>query len=308
VTVRSAIVILILLFVAVLCVNAVVTDAETKPAKADIGQIVELDGPDLQVRDEGPKDAPAIVLVHCYDCSMHWWQPVAHHLARDHRVVSVDLIGHGGSEKPTSGYEIENQAKQVWAALDAVGVKNAVLAGHSLGGMVVTAMTEQSPERVDGLVAVGSPPAKFKSNLPLTAQIGYVPVIGEAILRVVPDSMVEQGLSTAFAPGYDLPDFALPDYRRMTYSSYDKAGAAGSTYAGEKSVPERIGDLGIRVLYIQGDRDQLVDTEFATEGWGSIKGAQVEVLPGIGHSPSIEAPQKTAELIDKFAVEAQKKR
>ena len=304
---RRGIVIVVLVLLVALGVNAVVTDAEVKPAQADIGEIVEIDGPDLQVREDGPADAPAIVLVHCYDCSMHWWQPVSHHLAKDHRVISVDLIGHGGSEKPTSGYEIENQARQVWRALDAVGVENAVLAGHSLGGMVVTAMTEEHPERVDGLVAVGSPPARFKSNLPLTAQIGYVPVIGEAILRVVPDSMVEQGLSTAFAPGYELPDFAVPDYRRMTYSSYDKAGAAGADYVSQETTPERLGGLGIPVLYIQGDKDQLVDTEFATEGWGSIDGAQVEVLADIGHSPPIEAPQKTAELIAGLADETQNK-
>jgi pimeloyl-ACP methyl ester carboxylesterase len=300
--------IFVLVLLVALGVNAVVTDAETKPAQADIGKIVSIDGPDLQVRDEGPKDAPAIVLVHCYDCSMHWWQPVAHHLAKDHRVISVDLIGHGGSEKPTSGYEIENQARQVWRALDGIGVQNAVLAGHSLGGMVVTAMAVERPELVDGLVAVGSPPAPFKSTLPLTAQVGYVPVIGEGIRRVVPDSMVEQGLSTAFAPGFDLPDFAVPDFRRMTYSSYDKAGEAGIAYVREETAPERLGDLDIPILYIQGDKDQLVDTDSAVEGWGSIEGAKVEVLEGIGHSPSIEAPQQTAELIGEFAAEAQRKK
>lgn len=303
---RRVIVIVVLLLLGGLLVNAAVTDAETRPAQADIGEIVELDGPDLQVREEGPTDAPAIVLVHCYSCSMKWWEPVAHHLAKDHRVISVDLIGHGGSEKPASGYEIDNQATQVRAALDELGVDKAVLAGHSMGGTVVSAMAQQEPALVDGLAATGTIPVPRHDSLPLTAQIGYVPVLGEAIMRVVPDSMVEQGLATAFAPGYELPDFALPDFRAMTYSAYDQAPAKSSEFINERTIPERLEGLGLPVLYIQGDQDQLVATDPAVEGWGSIDGAQVEILQDIGHSPPIEAPQKTAELIAAFAGEAQK--
>jgi pimeloyl-ACP methyl ester carboxylesterase len=303
---RRAIVIVLLLLAAALVVNAVVADAETRPAQADIGEIVELDGPDLQVREEGPEDAPAIVLVHCYSCSMKWWEPVSHHLAKDHRVVSVDLIGHGGSEKPVSGYEIDNQAAHVIAALDELDVERAVLAGHSMGGNVVTAMAEQEPGLAEGLVATGTPPVPGHNSLPLTAQIGYVPVLGEAIMRVVPDSMVEQGLASAYATGFALPDFALSDFRAMTYSAYDQAAARSFEFIDERTIPERLATLELPVLYIQGEEDQLVESGPAVEGWKSIEGAEVEVLPGVGHSAPLEAPQKTAELIAGFAGEAQK--
>ena len=217
--------IVIVIVVAALAVNAVIVNGETQPATADIGRVIDLPGPDLQVKELGSPDAPAIVLLHCYSCSMKWWEPVAATLSQDHHVILVDLIGHGGSEKPLTGYEIASQAKQVWLALDRIGVDRALLVGHSMGGYVVTAMTEEQPARVEGLVAVGTPSVPLPSELPLTAKLGYVPLIGQAVKRLAPDSMVRNGLQVAFAPDFPVPDFAVSDFRRLTYSSYDKAGA-----------------------------------------------------------------------------------
>ncbi len=75
-------------------------------------------------------------------------------LAREHRVVAVDLLGHGGSEKPSSGYTIENQANLVAEVLGRLGVRDAEVVGHSLGGTVSVALAQQSPQLVDRVVIV----------------------------------------------------------------------------------------------------------------------------------------------------------
>jgi pimeloyl-ACP methyl ester carboxylesterase len=283
-----------------LAVNAFIVNGEVQPATADIGRILDLPGPDLQVKELGPRDAPAIVLVHCYTCSMKWWEPDAQILSQDHRVIMVDLIGHGGSEKPRTGYDMPTQARQVWLALDKLGVDKALLVGHSMGALVVTEMTVEQPDRVDGLVAIGSSAEPGGGELPLTARLGYVPLIGQAIKRLVPDSVVRGALASAFAPGYAVPDFAIQDFRRMTYSGYQQAAARDSDYLAEKSVPDRLGAVDVPIMYIQGDQDQLVDPAKAKEGWGSISGARVESLPGSGHSPELENPDETAALIEDF--------
>ena len=105
-----------------LVVNTVVTDRETEDAKADIGRIVDLPGGDLQVREDGPRDAPAIVMLHGFAGSMRWWTsmtPGSPAIPRD----PFDLLGHGGSEKPQDGYSMQKQARLVARALDRLGVR-----------------------------------------------------------------------------------------------------------------------------------------------------------------------------------------
>ena len=80
-------------------------------------RILSLPGGDVQVFEEGPelrlRPGAPIVLLHCYGCSLHWFDELAPLLARRHRVIRIDLLGHGGSQKPGSGYEIDEQAALV---------------------------------------------------------------------------------------------------------------------------------------------------------------------------------------------------
>src|SRR5690349_9797796 len=119
-----------------LAVNTIVTNSETKPAKADGGRIVTLPGGDLQVREDGSADKPPVVLIHGWTASLHWFDRITPLLAGSYRVIRVDLLGHGGSAKPKDGYSMEEQADRVAAALVKVGVRRALVAGHSTGGEV----------------------------------------------------------------------------------------------------------------------------------------------------------------------------
>ena len=163
---------------------------------------------------------PPIVLLHCYSCSLHWWDGMAPILARRHRVIRIDLLGHGGSQKPSSGYAITNQAALVAAALDQLEVQGAVVVGHSMGFSVATALAEQSTQLVDRLVNIGEGPNEDACSLPTLAELGYTPVLGQAIWRLTPDFLVDDGYARAFAPGYDLadgfpnPDQVVDDFRR----------------------------------------------------------------------------------------------
>ena len=100
---------------ALLVVNMLVVDGKTEGAEVTEpgGRIFKLDDGDLQVAEHGPRTGSPIVLIHCFSCAMNWWDGMVPLLERDHRVVTVDLLGHGGSEKPGSGYNPPNQAKVV---------------------------------------------------------------------------------------------------------------------------------------------------------------------------------------------------
>ena len=284
-----------------LVANTILTNRQTAPASADIGRVLDLPGGDLQVREDGPADAPPLVLLHCFACSMRWWEPAIGDLARDHRVIRVDLLGHGRSEKPRDGYEMEHQADQVALALEELDVSEAIVAGHSMGGAVATALAERHPELVSGVSVIGTPPNEGFVDLPLTARLGFVPVLGQAIKRTVPDGMVRAGLESAFAEGTEVPDEFVEDFHRMTYSSYDGSSDASASFAEEEPLDRRLTEAGVPLLVIFGSEDGIVNPA-AAEAY-DVPGARVETIEGAGHSPNYERPDETTGLILDFARE-----
>jgi pimeloyl-ACP methyl ester carboxylesterase len=235
---RLALIALAVLAVA-LIVNQLVVGGKTEPADADVGRVLDLPGGDLQVRERGPRGAPAILLVHCYTCSIRYWQHVEPLLARDHRVISVDLLGHGGSEKPGDGYSIEHQADTVAQALDAVGAPKVLAAGQSLGGPVVTALAERHPERVRGLAIMDSSSRDKFADLPVTADVARAPIVGPAVKQVTPDGVIRHELSKAFAEGFDVPDEFVDDVTDMTSSPCETPGAATTPTASRSTTASR---------------------------------------------------------------------
>jgi pimeloyl-ACP methyl ester carboxylesterase len=285
---------------AVLVINAIVTDHETKAAAPTIGRIVNLPGGDLQVREDGPRSAPPIVLLHCFACSMRWWDAVVPSLARDHHVVRIDLLGHGGSEMPRKGYSMPDQARRVAEVLEGLRLPPAVVVGHSLGGAVATALAEDQPARVRGIVLIDTPPDSAQAHLPSSARIGFVPVVGEAVKRAVTDGMVRDGLGDAFAPGFRVPDQYVQDFNRMTYTAYDDSHEASDDYGEHRPLDARLADVGRPLLVLFGGRDQIVDPD-AFASYRRVKGARVVQIPAAGHSPNVEQPARTAALIAAFS-------
>jgi pimeloyl-ACP methyl ester carboxylesterase len=310
------IVIAVLVALAVLlAINTVTTDQQTKPAEVTVegGRILRLTGGDLQVLDTPPKDrhragAP-IVLLHCYGCSLHWWDRLAPILERRHRLIRIDLLGFGGSEKPKADYTMEQEGQLVALALGRLHVQGAVVVGHSMGFDVATALAKQSSELVDRLVDIDEgPDSSYGAGLPFLAKLGYVPVIGEALSRIVPDFAIRDSYGVAFAPGYDLGDFGdqvVDDFRAMTYTSYDRAASEEDAYSDAEPLNDRVRDAAVPLLVIFGTEDQLWDDPAATaDAYRSVPGTEIRMIRGAGHSPNVEKPHQTARTILEFAAEA----
>jgi pimeloyl-ACP methyl ester carboxylesterase len=286
-------------------VNALVTGAETKPAEVTEpgGRIVKLPGGDLEVVESGSRDGSPIVLIHCFTCAIDWWDRMTPRLAEDHRVVAIDLLGHGGSEKPSSGYSIENQADLVAGALGRLGVRDAEVVGHSLGGGVVTALAERSPQLVDRVVIVDTAATHEKGDLGLLAKLVFVPVIGDALWRIKPDFATRKGLEVAFAPGFDVPDAFVDDVNAMTYSAYNRSARDSQDYSEEEGLGQRMKESGKPLLVIMGAEEQIIDEPEArlAEYRRIYPGTRTKLIQGAGHSPNVEKPALTAALVLGFA-------
>jgi pimeloyl-ACP methyl ester carboxylesterase len=294
-----------------LAINTVIVDHETKSAGVTEpgGRILDLQGGKIEVVEHGPRNGSPIVLVHCFSCAIDWWDRMMPYLDRDHRVVAVDLLGHGGSEKPTSGYTIPNQADLVAEAMNRLGVRNAVVVGHSLGGSVVTGLAERSPRLVRKVMIIDTPPSHKGDSLGLVAKLGFAPVIGEFFWRVKPDFAVKKGLEVAFAPGFDVPDEFVEDVNRMTYSSYHDSPEGSGDYSDEEPLDRRMAESGKPLMVLMGAEEQIVDdpAERLAEYRRTVPGAQTKLIAGSGHSPNVEKPAETAALLLKFAQPPAKK-
>jgi pimeloyl-ACP methyl ester carboxylesterase len=298
--------------VVLLIINTLVVDAETKDAELTIdgGQIISLPGGDVQVYEEGSGRGAPIVLVHCYACSLHWWDRLAPILARDHRVIRIDLLGFGGSQKPSSGYSITDQAELVAGALDRLDVQGAVVVGHSMGFAVTVALADRASQLVDRLVNIDEGPSEDDCSLPLLAKLGYTPVLGQAIWRLTPTFAIKDAYADAFAPGYDVaagfpnPDQVIDDYDAMTFTSYTRAADEDSSFVKELPLDQRLRRIPVPLLSIFGDEDQLCDPSSSQDAYAAVPGAQVETVKGAGHSPNVEEPRETAALIENFAAPA----
>src|SRR5919198_1659574 len=111
--------------------NALIVDHQTgRATDRGPGFVMDLPGGDLHVRVDGARAAPALVLLHGLANSSRSWDRIVPLLAGRFRVVRVDLLGHGQSDKPTSGYEPEREANGLNALVRRLGLCHPIEPGH----------------------------------------------------------------------------------------------------------------------------------------------------------------------------------
>ncbi|MEI2299992.1 alpha/beta fold hydrolase [Ensifer sp. MJa1] len=137
--------------------------AVAAPALADVPsfpanfttQNIATNGTMLHVRVGG--SGPTVVLLHGYGETGDMWAPLAEELARDHRVIVPDLRGMGLSQKPETGYDKKNEAKDIAGVLDALKADKADVVAHDIGNMVGYSFAAQYPSRTTKLVLMDAP-------------------------------------------------------------------------------------------------------------------------------------------------------
>src|SRR3954447_2577656 len=300
----------VLALLALLVVNALMVDGKTGSAQGTVpgGRILDLPGGELQVRENGPRSGSPIVLIHCFSCAMDWWDGMLPMLERKHRVISVDLLGHGGSEKPGSGYTPQNQALVASQALDQLNVKDAEVVGHSLGGAVTVALAQDHPQLVGRAVIIDMPPDNSYGDLGFIAGLAFRPVLGEALWQIKPDFSVRDGLGVAFAPGYDVPDAFVEDVKRLTYTAYDDSPGGNNDFLDEEPLDQRMEASSKPLMVLMGAEEQIVDDpQRALDQYKrAVPQAETHLIAGAGHSPNVEKPRETADLVLRFGQQPEK--
>ncbi|QLY27873.1 alpha/beta hydrolase [Nocardia huaxiensis] len=241
----------------------------------------------LHIVLDGNPAAQPLLLIHGSGATGSSWAGVVPALARDHRVITIDLPGCGRSE-PVSTYDVAQQADRIAAVLDELGIRNPNVVGHSSGGYVGTALVERRPDLVDTLILVSTGPS-LAALLPEPAIIRAfaAPPIGPLIWPIRTGSMIRRGLAATAAAPITVPDEVVADMRRTSYRAFRAILAANINYISTRSVPQRLIDAGKPVHVIFGDSDPRWDPESAHQ-YATVPGATLEYLRGVGHIAMLE--------------------
>ncbi|RDB49637.1 alpha/beta fold hydrolase [Tsukamurella tyrosinosolvens] len=270
------------------------TPAERVP-ESPAGLFVPLDDGCIHVVDEGDPAAAALLLIHGSGASLRSWDPVVPILAVSHRVIRIDLLGHGLSGKPPDGdYTTPSQGRRAADVLDHLGIAQATVVAHSSGGLAATALTEHRRDLVAALTLIDTGPD-------MSAFVGPNLSISPAEWPDLTDAQIRSFMTSAFSRSdYRIPQQLIDDVRRMTLHTFAATMAANRDYLLERALPERLAPLAPPLLVVFGDEDRRWRPSSAHD-YRRVPGARVELLHGLGHSPMLEDPERTASHIVAFA-------
>lgn len=249
--------------------------------------ILPLAGGELHVCQDGPRDAPALLLIHGTAASARSWEPMVPLLTESHRVIRIDLFGCGQSTKPAdASYAVGDQVRLVGAALDRLGVDHVTVVGHSSGGVFATALTEQRPDLVTAVALINTGPN-------MAAYTAEEVAITPAQLSNLTDELLHRLMRSGFSPGYEIPQDLVDQFRDIDFGVLAVTSQMIRAYLDERGLPQRLAPLGKPLLVIFGEEDLRWRPSSAAE-YLVVPGATVEMLPGVGHSPNLEDPPRTA--------------
>jgi pimeloyl-ACP methyl ester carboxylesterase len=246
---------------------------------------VEVLGAQVHVRLWGDPESPGLVLVHGGSAHSGWWDHVAPLLADTHRVVAIDLTGHGDSDWRTS-YDMPTWVTEVLSVAEAFTVGRPVVLGHSRGGWVALNVAAAMPDALAGVVVVDSPLFADQPDGP--------PRPEQRPTRVYADR--EEALSR-FKTTPD-QDVLLPYVGRHVAEQSLRAVPGGWTWKfdpalnGPGRVPMQLPPgHGLRRGVFLRSEFGLVNEEMI-ERLGARFGAAMPVvdLPGAGHHPMLDRP------------------
>ncbi|WP_328606391.1 alpha/beta hydrolase [Amycolatopsis sp. NBC_00345] len=238
----------------------------------------------LHVREDGPSDAPVVLLVHGFSGSLRSYDRLVPLLAEDYRVVRVDLRGHGSTGGHT-GLDALSQASAVANVLEVLGCSAVTAVGHSFGADVVLALAERTG-LVERVVVIGQAPDYSYATFP--PGHGLLPLVGGPLRLLA---------ASPFLRRFDLvADFAVssPAMDRTVLVDRRRVLAA-------RPLDVQLRELGLPALVILGARDSLYDCAKTATRYAAA-GARVEVVANAGHSVASTRPAEVALLLRKLLV------
>ena len=223
----------------------------------------------------------------------------------DLRVVTVDLPGHGLSAMGDQPYDPEKFASFGWQFLDAIGVRDAVLVGNSMGGGIAIRMAALQPQRALKLLIADA--ATMSRSAPLPFRLMTLPVLGALMTKPSKAGVEQQLKALFFDPATVTDEIRAIVTRNVMSAERQKAfrstlclmtDIGGQRQSGVDRTQAALKSLSMPMVFLHGRQDAVVPLQHSVEAQNMTKNARLVVLENCGHTPQIEKPAEfNTELI-----------
>lgn len=248
--------------------------------------------PDLRLNAElsGPMDGPPVVMLHALGTSLRVWDEVVARMPR-HRILRLDMRGHGLSDVPDGPYSMGALIHDAERMIEAAGMREAVVVGLSIGGLIAQGLATKRLDLVRGMV-LSNTAARIGIASQWQDRIAVVQVGG---LEAIADATMERWLGRKWR---DSP--ALPALRQMFLQTQPEGwmGAAAAIAGTDFYTPTAA--LTLPTLAIAGANDGSTPPDLVLETADLILGSRFHLIRGAGHIPMAEKPAEYADLLTDF--------
>ncbi len=278
---------------------------------ADAGSwFARLGPPDAPVKlfYEEQGEGPPLLLIHGFGASTYTWRQIAPELARDHRVIAVDMKGFGQSDKPfDENYSVFDQAELLTQLILDRDLRDLTVVGHSFGGGVALVLALDEDERLKGritkLVLLDS--IAYPQDIPMFFRMLNMPVFSHVGVRMVPPAVQTRiALQIAYLDNSKIEDEEVETYAAPLRTA---AGKHAIIHSARQIVPEGIEELSRRyksieqpTLILWCDHDRIVPLDVGLKLRRTLPNATLKLVDECGHMPHEEQPEATLGLLRDF--------
>ena len=263
---------------------------------------------DLRIRYLVSGDGPPVLLVHGIGEFMEIWKNNIVNLSQQFTVYTLDLPGHGLSEKLKKDFTRDFSINFIARFMEAIDVDRANLIGHSLGGPICMAFVINYPEKANKLILVAS--GGFTDKVPLSYRLVRLPIVSNILLGptlLVNKATIRIGLKRQFYDEKTAPkDWVdiVSRHLKMSERKNTIRNIAKSNPANTDIMPRSTNGILSMVkqptLIVHGRQDRLIPVDYAHIASNLIPGARLQVMEECGHHPQIEKATEFNELVSQF--------
>jgi non-heme chloroperoxidase len=254
-------------------------------------------GVTLPYAEQGDPSGVPMLMLHGYSDSSLTFEPMLPHLPDSVHAYAITQRGHGDADRPASGYRLDDYVADAVAFMDAVGIEAAVIVGHSGGGYCTQRLALDHPERVLGIVLIGTFRA-FHDNPGVTELQDAIAQLTDPVdpefVREFQESCVAEPVAA------DFMDAIVANSSRMPARIW-KAYLEGLL---EADVPTESGTIAVPTLILWGDQDAFCPRSDQDALLAAIPESRLRTYRGSGHCPHWEQPERAAADVAAFAARA----
>lgn len=296
-----------LLLAMCLCLSACAVLDRNRPGYASQAPGMAPDS-GLSLHYESQGDGKPVVLIHGMGINSHTWRHLIAPLSRHHRVITLDLKGHGLSPKPEDDrYSLYDQAGLVSRFIIEHDLRNVTLVGHSYGGGVALAsavyLNRTHPNRLERLVLIDS--IAYEQRLPMFVRLLATPVLGPMLIQLVPETrQIRSIMELTYYDDRLIEKESVELYARSLRSPHAKSALLSTARQILPSDIEEFAqlyrELSVDTLILWGKEDEIVPLSIGQRLAFDLPNTTFEVLAETGHAPQEERPEETLRLIEGF--------